>query len=360
MAENKKPKAAFAGGGTAGHVYPGFAVIEALQASGQEWDVLWIGRKRGIERSLVQQQGYRYAGISAGKLRRYFSIKNFSDIFKIIKGCFDSFKILKKERPAILFSKGGFVAVPPVIAARLLGIPVFIHESDSSLGLANKICAPFADKIFVAYEETLQKLRPAWRKKAEAAGNPVRKAILAGNRQRGRARYNLKEGQKLVLVLGGSSGAAQLNSLAGELAGELPDSTVLVHQMGQSLYKPAQKPNYIALDYVYEELPDLIAAADLAVSRAGAGAIWEFAALGAPVLFVPLPGHQTASAALLEKRGACLMLSGSQASASELKRQVSLILNDRKKREELSAGIKQIAAFDSASRLADKIKEALL
>ena len=211
---------AFTGGGTAGHVFPAFPIIDRVKRAGYE--VLWIGSERGMERNLVEAAGIRYAGIPSGKLRRHWSFRNFTDLFRIVAGFWRSFRLLRRERPVLLFSKGGFVTVPPVAAARLLGIPSFTHESDVDPALSTRLNLRFGARVLVAYDETLDYLPEAFRSRAVVVGNPVRDMMFQGDAVRGRrfAGLSSRDQRPLVLVLGGSQGAREVNELILRLFGE--------------------------------------------------------------------------------------------------------------------------------------------
>ena len=337
---------AFTGGGTAGHVFPGLAVYRALESEllRREWaaDLYWIGGRRGMEGPLLKDHAVRFHGIPTGKLRRYFSLRNLIDPFKVVAGFFAALFLFLRERPDLLFSKGGFVAVPPVLAAGLLKIPVFIHESDTDPGLATRITSRIAEKIFVAYEETRDQFPPPLRDKVVVTGNPVRKEILEGDRARGREALGIREDELLLLVLGGSQGALQVNDLIRTLAPELVKSSRILHQMGDLTYKESNLEGYDTRRFIGAELPDTLAAADLVVSRAGAGTLWELASLGKPMVLIPLGsgssrGDQLKNAEMLEKKGAARVLTG--AVTEELLFQVlQELIRDPQKRESLSRG----------------------
>ena len=233
---------AFTGGGTAGHVFPGLAVAAELA---RRWDgrVVWIGSRSGPERDLVEAAGIPFRAIPAGKLRRYLSISNVTDVFRILGGLAASLRVLAAERPALLFSKGGFVSVPPVIAARLLGIPAFTHESDVDPGLATRINARFCERVMVSHAGTVGHFPPAVRGRVMVTGNPLRASIYAADPAEGRRVGGLRPGERLVLVLGGSSGSAFLNGLVAPVAGELCAGGIrLVHQTGDGKQGAAGVP----------------------------------------------------------------------------------------------------------------------
>ena len=326
--------AVFTGGGTAGHVFPAFPVIQRLKDSG--CDILWIGSKHGIERTLVQAEGIRYIAVPAGKLRRYFSLRNFIDLFRIAAGFLCSLLILRRERPCFLFSKGGFVSCPPAAAAAVLGIPAFTHESDIDPGLATSLNMRFGAVLLASYPDTLEFIASRYRSKALVTGNPVRDALFSGSRAKGRGFAGLDaEGPRpLVLVLGGSQGAREINSLVFGCLDNLVITAALVHQTGPQTDAPPGRPGYTAAPFFGEELPDLMAAADLVISRAGAGALWELAASGTPGILIPLRrgtrGDQIRNAALAEERGMALTL-GSGAPPDELYRLIRDLLGDARR-----------------------------
>ncbi len=275
------------GGGTAGHVIPNLALLPLLTQAG--WRAEYVGSEAGIEKRLAAEAGLPFHGIASGKLRRYFDWKNFSDPFRVIAGAFQAWSVLGRLRPRVVFSKGGFVAVPVVFAARLRGIPVIIHESDLTPGLANRLAIPFAAAVCASFPETLRHLPAA---KAVLTGAPIRAELFRGDRAKGEAFLGLAGGgHPLLLVVGGSLGSRNLNAA---LRAALPDLLAryrVAHLCGKAGIDPAWegKPGYRQLEYVSAEMPDVLAAADLILSRAGSNAIFEFLALQKPHLLVPLP-----------------------------------------------------------------------
>jgi UDP-N-acetylglucosamine--N-acetylmuramyl-(pentapeptide) pyrophosphoryl-undecaprenol N-acetylglucosamine transferase len=354
-----KKTVVFTGGGTAGHVYPGLSVAESLTGRDSEIKIIWIGSSAGMEKKLVQAAGIDYTGIPSGKLRRYFSLKNFTDLFKIKAGFIKAFFILRKLRPVLVFSKGGFVSVPPVVAAGLLKIPVISHESDLTPGLATRINIRFSQKVLTAFKETLSFL-PAG--KAEFTGNPVRASIYAANPENGRQLAAAGD-KKIILVLGGSQGALQINQLVEAIAEKLTGKYVLVHQMGSFSFKESTLPGYITRDYINDELPDFMAAADIIISRAGASTLWEIAALKKPSVLIPLGtgssrGDQIKNAGGFSKAGAAVSLEG-DITSDILYSEIIRLLNDEEmlKRMGLAAG--QMVEKNPAERIADIILKGL-
>ncbi|HHB3662955.1 TPA: undecaprenyldiphospho-muramoylpentapeptide beta-N-acetylglucosaminyltransferase [Staphylococcus aureus] len=279
-------KIAFTGGGTVGHVSVNLSLIPTALLQGYE--ALYIGSKNGIEREMIESQlpEIKYYPISSGKLRRYISLENAKDVFKVLKGILDARKVLKKEKPDLLFSKGGFVSVPVVIAAKSLNIPTLIHESDLTPGLANKIALKFAKKIYTTFEETLNYLP---KEKADFIGATIREDLKNGNAHNGYQLTGFNENKKVLLVMGGSLGSKKLNSIIRENLDALLQQYQVIHLTGKGL-KDAQvkKSGYIQYEFVKEDLTDLLAITDTVISRAGSNAIYEFLTLRIPMLLVPL------------------------------------------------------------------------
>ncbi|BDV05377.1 TPA: undecaprenyldiphospho-muramoylpentapeptide beta-N-acetylglucosaminyltransferase [Staphylococcus aureus] len=279
-------KIAFTGGGTVGHVSVNLSLIPTALSQGYE--ALYIGSKNGIEREMIESQlpEIKYYPISSGKLRRYISLENAKDVFKVLKGILDARKVLKKEKPDLLFSKGGFVSVPVVIAAKSLNIPTIIHESDLTPGLANKIALKFAKKIYTTFEETLNYLP---KEKADFIGATIREDLKNGNAHNGYQLTGFNENKKVLLVMGGSLGSKKLNSIIRENLDALLQQYQVIHLTGKGL-KDAQvkKSGYIQYEFVKEDLTDLLAITNTVISRAGSNAIYEFLTLRIPMLLVPL------------------------------------------------------------------------
>lgn len=278
------------GGGTAGHVTPNIALLPKLKEL--NFDVHYIGSYDGIEKKLIEDFKVPYYGISTGKLRRYFDVKNFSDPFRVIKGFAEAKKILKTLKPDVVFSKGGFVSVPVVRAAASLNIPCIIHESDMTPGLANKLCIPVAKKVCCNFPETLQGL-PA--DKAVLTGSPIREELTKGNKFRAMDMCHFSSGKPIVLVIGGSLGAAGVNKLVRDSLPHLLEDFQVVHICGKEKIDNLllNQPGYQQFEYVKEDLKDLFAMADVVISRAGANAICELLALRKPALLIPLPARSS-------------------------------------------------------------------
>ncbi len=295
------------GGGSGGHVTPNLALLPYLNERGYE--VHYIGTRDGIERELVS--GIPYHTIRAGKLRRYASLKNFSDPFKTISGYFEAKKILKNLKPSVVFCKGGFVSVPVAFAAHSLRIPVILHESDYTPGLANRLCAPKADKICLSFDAGTER----YGSKAVVTGSPIRRDLLSGDKQKGLAFCGLTGEKPVLLVMGGSQGAGALNDIVDASLHAITQTFDVIHLRGRGNLKTewTGRPLYAQFEYLSAEMPDLFAAADIALTRAGAGAVFELLALKKPALLIPLPraqsrGDQLLNAAFFEKKGYSMVL----------------------------------------------------
>jgi len=298
------------GGGSGGHFTPNLALMQGLAERGYE--VVYIGGKNGIERELAQSCGIPYIGISAGKLRRYFDLKNFTDFFRFLRGIYEAFKAVRKIRPAAVFSKGGFVAVPVVIAARLSGVGVVIHESDMTLGLANRISVPFARKVCVSFKETLNRL-PS--KKGEYTGLPIRGELFGGSIEKAAAICGFGEAKPVILVTGGSSGARKINAAVRGALPLLLGGFNVAHLCGKGNLDAGLEgqAGYRQFEYLADEMPHIYAFADVVISRAGANTIFELVALKKPNLLIPLSrsasrGDQILNAGSFERRGFSMTL----------------------------------------------------
>ena len=317
----------FTGGGTGGHIFPGIAVAEVFKKE-TGIPIIWIGSNNGTDRSYVCGADIPFYGIPAGKLRRYFSFENLIDVFKIIGGFFASLIILLRLKPSFVFSKGGFVSVPPCAAARCLKIPVVTHECDFSPGLATKINTRFAAHIFVSYTKTTSFFPNAVQRKITVTGNPVRMRFYEANADAGKAFIQYTGDKPILFIQGGSLGALQINVLVEQTILFLAESFFVVHQtgaqhraQGERIKKRLQEERpdlssqYKPFPFIVEQMPDVLAAADLVMSRAGANTIWEAAAAGKPMLLLPLEkgssrGDQIENANFFTEQGAAITLSG--------------------------------------------------
>lgn len=297
------------GGGTAGHVTPNIALIPSLKENG--WDIKYIGSYAGIEKGLITNENIPYYGISSGKLRRYLSKENLKDPFRVAKGYFEACKLLKQIKPQVVFSKGGFVTVPVVLAAKTLRIPVIIHESDMTPGLANKIAMRSAKKICVNFEETLKYVGD----KGVLTGSPIRQELFEGNKEKASRLCGFKSNKPVLLMMGGSTGAVKINNVLREALPQLLNKFNIIHICGKGNLDESKLPleGYKQFEYVSSELADIFALADIMLSRAGANAIAEIVALNIPSLLIPLSaaasrGDQILNAKAMKQKGYCEVL----------------------------------------------------
>ena len=298
------------GGGTAGHVTPNIALLPHLKKLG--YDIQYIGSYDGIEKKLIEELGISYHGISSGKLRRYFDIKNFSDPFRVAKGFFQAKQLLKQLKPDIIFSKGGFVTVPVVQAAKAQHIPVILHESDMTPGLANRLALPAASKICCNFPETVSHLPEG---KAVVTGSPIREELRHGNRLAALQFCGFTADKPVLLIIGGSLGSVAVNQAVRSILPELLKSFQVIHLCGKGNLDDSLNDTfgYVQYEYIKKELADLFALADIVVSRAGANAICELLELRKPNLLIPLSaaasrGDQLLNAASFQKQGFSVIL----------------------------------------------------
>ncbi|MDD3861847.1 MAG: undecaprenyldiphospho-muramoylpentapeptide beta-N-acetylglucosaminyltransferase [Candidatus Gracilibacteria bacterium] len=303
------------GGGTGGHVIPNLAIIEDLK-SREIAEIKYVGSKKGPEKKLIEKAGIDFEGITCGKLRRYFSFENFADFFRVPVGIFQAYKILKGYQPVVIFSKGGYVSFPVVVVAWKLKIPVILHESDVVPGLANKLCMKFAKKICISFEETKLYLNKSSLKKTVFTGNPVRKSIFSGNREAGLKFTGLNQHRPVILVMGGSQGADQINKLVRSNLDELLKKFQIVHVVGRgNLDIGIHKTGYKQYEYLDENLKDVYAICDLMISRGGANSLAEMALLKKKAVVIPLStetsrGDQIENSRVFVRKLGWSMLSG--------------------------------------------------
>lgn len=324
----------FTGGGTAGHVTPNIALIPLMQDKG--YTVHYIGRCEGIEKELIEKMpGVTYHGISAGKLRRYNNIKNLTDPFRVIKGYFQALKIIGDLKPQGLFSKGGFVSVPVVMAAKAHRVPIVIHESDMTPGLATKLCLPHAKKACTTFKKTAENLG----KKGVCTGTPLRNSLLHGSAEIARKKLELDE-KPVILIMGGSLGAKAINDNIRKVLDRILPLFNIVHICGKGKTdENINKNGYIQLEYVNEELPDIMALSDIVISRAGSNSINEFLALNKPMLLIPLSrefsrGDQIDNTLEFESLGYCKRLFEEDITEDLLVSSIKDLYDERKKYSE--------------------------
>lgn len=341
-----KYKIIMTGGGTAGHVTPNLALVPKLKEN--NFEIKYIGSNNGIEKEIITNNNIPFYGISSGKLRRYFSMQNFTDPFKVLKGVGQSLRILSKEKPDVIFSKGGFVAVPVVIAASIKKIPVVAHESDMTPGLANKLSAPFCDKLCVTFRESLKYIKDG---KGILTGSPIREDILKGNREKGLKICGFEGDKEVLFIMGGSLGSQLINNEIRKNLEKLLESFNIIHICGKGNIDESlqNKKGYKQFEYVSEELPHLMKCADYIISRAGANSIFEFLALKKPTLLIPLSkkasrGDQILNSRSFEKEGYSLVIEEEQLvddalykKILELKNRKNELINNMNKSETTNA-----------------------
>jgi UDP-N-acetylglucosamine--N-acetylmuramyl-(pentapeptide) pyrophosphoryl-undecaprenol N-acetylglucosamine transferase len=354
---------AFTGGGTGGHIYPGLAAASELkQFLGPLCSIFWIGSSRGNDAFIVKNAGLDFFGVPSGKLRRYFSLRTITDFFRLTAGFFASRNILKQMKPAFLFSKGGYVSVPPCMAAYSLGIRVYTHESDFSPGLATKIISRFVlkngGKIFVSYSETTCFFPAKLRDNIIVSGNPVRDSFRKANAAKGRSFLGLENDTRILLVLGGSLGAREINELVRAALPELTGLYTVVHQTGPGLKWDLQAgAKYRPYPYINDEMPDVLAAAELVLCRSGAGTVWECAVCGKPMLLLPLSGSatrgdQVQNARFFEQKGAALIFTGKTANSKTIVSAVTELAHNEGKRLSMAASSFKIGELDGKGIIA--------
>lgn len=327
-----KFKIIMTGGGSAGHVTPNLALVPKLKEL--DYEIQYIGTKDGIERGIIEKENIKYHVISSGKLRRYFDLKNFTDPFKVIKGIFESISIMRKEKPNIVFSKGGFVSVPVVMAAHFCHIPVIAHESDITPGLANKIAAPYCNKVCVTFPESIKNIKG---NKAVLTGTPIRQELFKGSKVKGLAICGFRGEKPVILVIGGSLGSKVINDEVREILKDLLKEYDVIHICGKNNIDNSllNLNGYKQFDYVSDELPHLMHAADMVISRAGANVIFELLALKKPNILIPLSkkssrGDQILNAASFEKAGYSIVIEEETLKANILENKIRELYQNRK------------------------------
>ena len=324
-------KIVMTGGGTGGHVTPNLALIPRLQADG--WEIHYIGAANSVEQELVSGvPGVKYYTVSVGKLRRYFDLKNFSDPFRVIKGIAQATRIIRKIKPDVVFSKGGFVSVPVVYGAHFNKVPVVTHESDFTPGLANKLCLPFASAQCCTFPEAVKHAKG----KGVHTGSPIRPEILTGKKQDGLKRFGFSDSKPVLMVVGGSSGAQAINECLRKALPTLTESFQILHLCGKGNLSSehAGVRNYVQCEYLNAEMADAYACADVLISRAGANALCEFLALRKPALLIPYPstasrGDQILNAESFRSRGLSHVLDQADMTPETLVKGIVKVYHDR-------------------------------
>lgn len=353
-------KIVLTGGGTAGHVTPNIALMPALKEAGYE--ITYIGSKKGMEKGLIEATGTKYYGISSGKLRRYFDWKNFSDPFRVMNGFFEAKRILRKIKPDVIFSKGGFVSVPVVLAAKALHIPAVIHESDMTPGLANRIALRGATTVCCNFPETVEKIqgnRAIW------TGTPIRQELFSGDANRGLSfcGFDSANDKPVLLIIGGSQGSVFINNAVRGSLDELLKDFRIIHLCGKGNLDESLKhrEGYAQYEFISKELPDLFAAADIIISRAGANAIFELLALKKPNILIPLGlnasrGDQILNARSFEKQGFSQVLEEESVTAALLTDTVRKVYADR---DQYILAMEASPSGDSIAKIVNILNESI-
>lgn len=349
------------GGGTAGHVTPNIALLPSLK--NLDYKISYIGSLEGMEKQLITEQEIDYYGISSGKLRRYLDFKNLSDPFKVVKGYFQALSLLRKLKPDVVFSKGGFVTVPVILAAKTLKIPAVIHESDFTPGLANKIAIPAARKVCCNFPETLPYLP---KEKAVLTGSPIREELLIGNREKARVLCGFVEDKPVILTIGGSTGSKVINDALRELLPSILKEFQIIHLCGKGNLDSAQNhlKGYVQFEYAKEDLKDMFALSDLVLSRAGANSICELLALKKPNILIPLSanasrGDQILNANSFEKQGFSYVLPEEKLSAKTLSDAIHKVFEQKNMYIQAMEQSKQTNAISSIIDVIESVQKSM-
>lgn len=365
------PRIVIAGGGTGGHVQPAIAVAEVLRSRG-EVTLTWIGSSTGTEGAASKERDIPFLSIPTGKLRRYVSLWTLIDAARIPFGILRARLHLRSVRPDVVFSTGGFVSVPTVIAAWLAGIPIITHEQTATIGLANRINAKVADRIALAYAET-RRLISGRSDRVIVTGNPVRSELIDGDAARFRQEFEIPAGLPIIYVTGGSLGAQAINVVIRSCLLQLVERAFVIHQCGPAAANgdfprllaaredlPASLGDrYVVRERVGRELADIYAAADLVIGRSGGGTVAELALLGKPSILIPLPGtasdEQTRNARVLGCAGGAIVLPQIEVDPARLLAHIDEVINDPDRRASMSLSASSVAQPDAAELLADEI-----
>jgi UDP-N-acetylglucosamine--N-acetylmuramyl-(pentapeptide) pyrophosphoryl-undecaprenol N-acetylglucosamine transferase len=350
------PRVLLAGGGSGGSATPVLAVAQALRRREPAAEFLYIGTREGPEAALAAAQSLPFAGVAAGKLRRYWDARNLTDPLRVLAGIAQAYAIVRRFRPRVAFAAGGFGAVPPMVAARLAGARTLIHQQDVEPGLANRLLVPFAQRITVSLESSLAHFP---RDRSTVTGNPVREEILSADPRVAFERLELEAEPPLLVVTGGGTGALGLNRIVAAAAPRLVAANLqVVHLTGRGRGVPAatDSPRYRVLEFLVDEMPHVLAAATVVVSRAGMGTLTELAALGKPTLIVPLPGsHQWANARAFARLGAIEVADQAALTPDGLTDRVLGLLADAPRREQLGRALGASMPRDAAERIAAEL-----
>lgn len=353
------------GGGTGGHVFPILAVVNELKKLSEEpLDFLWMGSEEGPEQDSAKKHSIPYKSVCTGKFRRYFSWQNLIDLFKVPIGKVQAFFIIKKFRPNVIFSKGGYVSIPAVLAGWSLRVPILAHESDTIPGLANRFLAKHASKIAISFEES-KKYFPA--EKCILTGNPVRHEILEGSKERGFRCFGLEYGRPVILVTGGSQGSRKINKVVIEALPRLLEKYQVIHLCGERNIEDIRakildisKKHYKLYPFLPAlKMADALAVADLVISRAGANVLAELAALGKPSILIPLPtaasDHQRKNARVFEKQEAAWVIQEKDLTWEVLVKEIDWLFTHRERLDKMAGNVLKLARTEAAKRIAEEV-----
>jgi len=341
------------GGGTGGSVSPLLAVKKELQENDDNWEFVWIGTKNGVEKEMIEaEEGIEFKAIAGGKLRRYFSWRNFIDPFKIAWGFMQSFCLLIWRRPGVVLSAGSFVSVPLVWASWILRVPVIIHQQDVRPGLANKLMAPFAQKITVTFKRSLKD----YGKKAEWIGNPLKVDM---DKDTGEDYFQIKPDIPLILVVGGGTGAAAINDAVTNNLEEILKIGQVVHITGKNKDGADNRSGYCSFEFVDHDLMlQALKRADVVISRSGLGFLTELSYLAKPSILIPMPdSHQEDNAREFQRKDAALVLDQKKLTGPELAKTIKKVITDKKLQKKLSQNIQTLIKPHAEKKLTNIIKQ---
>jgi UDP-N-acetylglucosamine--N-acetylmuramyl-(pentapeptide) pyrophosphoryl-undecaprenol N-acetylglucosamine transferase len=355
----KKTKIILSGGGTGGSVTPLLAFRDYVLDSEEKnnFEFIWVGTKKGIEKEMVEAEQIPYITINSGKLRRYFSLQNFTDFFKILSGYFESLSLIRREKPDLVMSAGGFVSVPLVWAAWVARIPVFIHQQDIRPGLANKLMAPFAKKITVTFQKSLED----YGIKAHQIGNPIRQKFINSKIDQDRAReyFDIHSKKPIVFIIGGGTGSEALNKLITDEAIPLSEKCEIVHVFGKDKGKKPNNTSYHAYDFLDTiGMQNAYAISDIVVSRCGLGVLTELSLLAKPSILIPMPdSHQEDNAQIFTDHKAAIVLSQKELNSKELSKEILNLIEDKSKQQKFSQNIKKVIKPNASKEMFKFVKD---
>ncbi len=355
------------GGGTGGHIIPLVAVAQKIKEKNPETQFLFIGPKGSIEKKIMEKENIPLKYVLVGKMRRYFSFLYLVDILKMPLGVIQALVYLLFYMPDAIFSKGGYASFPVVVVGWLYRIPILIHDSDANPGLANTFLAKFADRIAVSYPQA-EKYFPA--KQVVLTGNPLRADINQGEAQKAREKFSLLESKKVIFVWGGSQGAQAINNKILDILPDLLKRYQVIHQTGEKNFKEVEhkagvlgikngRRGYVAIPFIGEELKDILAVADLIISRSGSNSISEIAANGKASIIIPLANsannHQRMNAYAIAKIGGCVVLEEANLGSSMLLNEINKIMTETELKEKLERNIKKFYHPEALEKITNGI-----